>query len=239
MTFSDEAVGKALSKDFVCAWKNRKDGFHNCDPKVEQGIYERTADAFPTMNIITLFLTPDLQVLHYFSGYFAPGLFLQQVAFAQKSREALFDSDFKARDGGTEAFTKLHAEAGDAIKAEAGKLEAGGDAWKAATEGLCVPGYRGSSHTHSEACLGPLHSVHSYMSIVHGDLAGKKEAEEDLQRYNNYRARNVDNNRGWSSLQRVKRKIEPYPGERRVVEGLKVLSEVEGSYLYGNPFTEE
>ncbi|MEK7466624.1 MAG: hypothetical protein AAB074_04345 [Planctomycetota bacterium] len=239
MTFSDEEVGKALSKDFVCAWKNRKDGFHNCDPKVEQGIYETTADAFPTMNIITLFLTPDLQVVHYFAGYFSPGLFLRQTAFARKAREALFDADFQPRDRGAESFEKLHVEAGAATKSEAAALEAGGEAWKEATKGLSVPCYRGLCHTHSEACLGSLESVNSYLSIVHGDMSGKRDVEEDLQRFNNNRAQNLSRYRGWSSLTRVKRKVEPYAGEKRIVEGLKVLSEVEGSYLYGNAFTEE
>jgi len=217
VTFSDGRVARELAKDFVCAWKNRKSGFHNCDPNVERGIFERSAEAFPTMNIVTLFLTPDLQVLHYVSGYFAPGLFLEQVQTARRARDA-------AESGGLAAFQRVHAEAAERLK--------GGSAGEDGLE------YRGMKHVHGEACRWARESAAAYLSMVHGDLAGRKDVDAELEQITNSWAN--DNRRGgWRSLKRVSRTVAAYAGERRAVEGLKLLSEVEGAYLYGNAFTEE
>lgn len=230
VTFSDAAVGEALAKDFVCAWKNRKAGFHNCDPSAERRIFELTADAFPTRNIVTLFLTPDLQVVHYVAGYFSPAIFLEQVEFAKAARESMFDEAFRPRAGAREALESLHAES-------AGRSSRAGDPQVPATPDSGEFCYDGSDHKHVDACLWTIRSVWQYLAIVHDDLDGTPLKEEQVQVAWN----NMGNNRRryWSGLSREEREVAAEPGERRVLEGVPLLSELEGKYLYGNPFTEE
>lgn len=237
MTFSDPKVGESLSKDFVCAWKNRKDGFHNCDPKTEQGIFHKSADAFPTRNIITCFLTPDLQVVHYFSGYFAPGLFLKQVEFAREARDAVYDRSFKVKKGAKEAFAKLHGERYDALTKKAAELGQKSDGWKAVADELGTYEYDGEKHEHGQACLWVLSSFTSYLSLVHGSMAGRKEIDNMVAQFNQRSQGRCG--KGISGLMRENREVAKEPGERKIVDGLPGLSEVEGKYLYGNPFTEE
>ncbi len=238
MTFSDPKVGEALAKDFVCAWKNRKDGFHNCDPTTEAGIFKGSADAFPTRNIITMFLTPDLQVVHYFSGYFSPALFAKQVDFARAARDAVFDKSFKVKKGAKDAFVKLHGDSYDALKKEAEALAKKRDAWKEATADLGSYEYDGQKHEHNPACLWVMNSVDSYLSLVHGELAKNKDIEKQVAQVS-LAMNDCCERGGFSSLMREAREVKKEPGERKIVDGLPGLSEVEGKYLYGNPFTEE
>ena len=89
VTFSDAAVARSLNEKFICTWVNREPGFHNCDLTAERMISEY--EAFATKNFCTFFTTPDLDVLHYASGYFSPRLFLEEVKFVHELRKSVLD----------------------------------------------------------------------------------------------------------------------------------------------------
>jgi hypothetical protein len=69
VTFSNATVAAALNEKFVCTWVNREPGFHNCEISTERWISAK--DCFATKNFCTFFTTPELEVLHYASGFSA------------------------------------------------------------------------------------------------------------------------------------------------------------------------
>jgi uncharacterized protein YyaL (SSP411 family) len=77
VTFSNPKVAERVNSSFVPVWYNRGRGFHNCEKQTETWIFSAHADCDPTKNICTFFLTPDLDVIYYVAGYFAPDLFLE------------------------------------------------------------------------------------------------------------------------------------------------------------------
>jgi hypothetical protein len=91
VTFSNPEVAKAVNDKFVATWVNRQPGFHNCDTSAEKRIEKYDTECFATMNFVTYFLTPDLDVLHYFSGYYSPRFFLQQIEHVKELADAVLD----------------------------------------------------------------------------------------------------------------------------------------------------
>jgi hypothetical protein len=77
VTFSDPTVASVLNEKFVCTWVNREPGFHNCSFVAEQWISAK--ECFATKNFCTFFATPELEVLHYASGFFGPRMFLEEL----------------------------------------------------------------------------------------------------------------------------------------------------------------
>ncbi|MFN3485118.1 MAG: hypothetical protein ACK44W_06510 [Planctomycetota bacterium] len=77
VTFSHPKVAQRVNASFVPVWYNRGRDFHNCEKQTESWIFRSYAECYPTKNICTFFLTPDLEVVYYIAGYFAPELFLE------------------------------------------------------------------------------------------------------------------------------------------------------------------
>ncbi len=77
VTFSNPKVAERVNASFVPVWYNRGPGFHNCEKETESWIFSSSADCYPTKNICTFFLTPDLEAVYYVAGYWAPDLFLE------------------------------------------------------------------------------------------------------------------------------------------------------------------
>ena len=96
VTFSNPRVAEVVNAKFVPVWFNRGRGFHNCERRTEKWIFESYGEAYPTKNICTFFLTPELRVVSYVSGYFAPDLFLEVLAAAGVLKDAEGD-DFATR----------------------------------------------------------------------------------------------------------------------------------------------
>ena len=229
VTFSDEKVGYELGKDFVCAWKNRKDGFHNCDKQTETWIFQNSGDVYPTRNIIAFILTPDLQVLHYVTGYFSPTLFIKQLDFGRQVRGELFDEAFAPKKDAEASFKKLHREAATETREWAKSLgRFGGVDWDEAQTELGTYSYGGKEHAHGKACLQLVRDVHTYVALIHDDLAGDAQ---DLTKYAQL-SQSVQ-------IGRISQKLAIEADEKTAVEGLKTLSDVRGSFLYGNGFAEE
>jgi hypothetical protein len=113
VTFSDEKVIAALSKDFACAWENRAPGFHDCRSKPIDGCGFFPAPDIPDKHALpigilaTFLMTADLQVVHYLSGYWAPPLFVDQLEVGKEARTALAQPEplesFKAVHGARRA----------------------------------------------------------------------------------------------------------------------------------------
>lgn len=110
VTFSNPEVAAAVNRACVSAWRNRIPEFHDCDPHTEEWIARSNPNAYPTRNIVTFFMTPRFQVIHYFTGYFAPKTFLDELSFALKVREEIFNKDFQPRPGAAGKFRHLHLE---------------------------------------------------------------------------------------------------------------------------------
>src|SRR5688572_5134862 len=88
VTFSDPSVAAFVNDRFVAAWHNRAPGFRNADYAAEENIFRSSADAYPTKNICTFFLTPKGEVLFYVAGYLEPGLFLETLELVTRLARA-------------------------------------------------------------------------------------------------------------------------------------------------------
>jgi hypothetical protein len=233
VTFSNAGIREYLPNHFVCAWKNRKSGFHDCQVKTEADLFRNAPHAYPTMNICLFFLTPELQVLHYFAGYLGPDLFLEQARFALRVRETVFDVEFLPRNRAEELFAQAHV-------AQARELT--GRVWSRVNLldrlDTGVLEYRGKKHEkHGDSCNKELKSAYRYLRMVHYDLAGMTSelCSIDSPRRIPGSLCGVCHSR----VDRVRRDAEKERGEARAVDGIPLLSEREGGYLYGDAFSEE
>ena len=248
VTFSDPEVAAALSRDFVSVWRNRNDSFHDCSPTSEKDIFKNMAEAFPTKNICTFFLTADLQVLHYVSGYYSPSLFLDQVSFARRAHEALYGEDGLPRWDALDAYQMLHAGRAESMRSLAkvirGKtledLKGEDESHSGIIElGIQTSGieYDGVEHVHSRVCMLLLQKTVTHLMRVHEDLAGRAEgvpkshsgvivSKTLLLRENKDHVR-------WPPAKTLE------PRKRRFIRGVPRLNKLQHRYLFGNKFTEE
>jgi hypothetical protein len=122
VTFSNADVAKSVNELLLPTWVNRKPGFHNCELQTEREILVDSYECFATVNFVTYFLTPDLDVLHYFSGYYSPKLFLQEVEFVRSLSETVLDENRKLIPSRLRNYAALHAEQSSRRAEEAKKL---------------------------------------------------------------------------------------------------------------------
>lgn len=127
VTFSDPAIAAFVNEHFVPAWENRKPGFHNCDSATEREIAVLKGWAFPTKNILSLILDPAGRVLHYFSGYFPPPLFRDEMDFSITLWKELIDEKGRGRNDGTARYLRIHQERLNLRLEQARSLAASGE----------------------------------------------------------------------------------------------------------------
>lgn len=108
VTFSDQATAAYINQNFVPVWVNRNPGFHNCDPNTETHIFNESRKMYATRNIVTFFLTPDLDVIHYLSGYYHPGEFQKEMRFVTITAAKTFDKNFDLRPEGENILREAH-----------------------------------------------------------------------------------------------------------------------------------
>jgi hypothetical protein len=108
VTFSNAAVAKAVNDKFVATWVNRQPGFHNCDTSAEKRIEKYDFECFATKNFCTFFTTPDLDVLHYGSGYQYPPLFLKELGFVLRLAAAVCDPRGRYMEDALPEFRAIH-----------------------------------------------------------------------------------------------------------------------------------
>jgi hypothetical protein len=163
VTFSNAKVAEVVNSNFVPVWYNRGQGFHNCEKSTENWIFNANAECYPTKNICTFFMTPDLDVVYYVSGYYAPDVFLDIVSsvrkvHAAKERKAMADAH-------REASADLSRRLEDVDKACANP-KTGPD--PLAPFGSCK--YEKDEHKHKLECLNILRQCYQYRKVVHDSL---------------------------------------------------------------------
>lgn len=107
VTFADDGVLRLLKEHFVCTWSNRMPKYHTCDTAVDDALIEAKAEAYPTSSVMTAVCTPDRRVLHYFTGYFSPTLFLAEMRLALRLSKTFEDNGELRED----LFREMHGNA--------------------------------------------------------------------------------------------------------------------------------
>ncbi len=169
VTFSNPKVADRVNSRFVPVWYNRGKGFHNCEKRTEEWIFNSSAECYPTKNICTFFLTPDMRVVYYVAGYYAPDVFLEILDAVEKVQGAQ----------GADDFSRLHREIGAQLSVRLDQLKTGkgggkegaaADPGPLAAYGPCR--YEKSEHRHGPPCLGVVAEALRYRKEVHDTLAG-------------------------------------------------------------------
>lgn len=142
VTFSDEKVAEVVNANFIPLWFNRGKGFHNCEHRTEEGIFLRSAEAYTTKNICTFFVDANGKVVHYFSGYYAPPVFLELIRPLLALREATSDDEVR----------RFHRE-----RLQSAPLGVSARPFS----------YLGVAHAHSPLCKTSLSEASSYLQRVH------------------------------------------------------------------------
>ncbi len=108
VTFSNDKIAGLVNDNFVATWVNRNPKFHNCDLTQERHIVSNSFECFATKNFCTFFVTPDLEVLHYLSGYYSPGLFQAEMGFVQELGKEVCDDRGLLRKDRLSAYRWAH-----------------------------------------------------------------------------------------------------------------------------------
>ncbi len=181
VTFSDPLVAAHVGKSYVAAWHNRGEGFHNCEKQTEKHIFDSSGEAYSTKNICTFFLTPDKQVVHYLSGYYAPDLFLEIAKVVDRIPRDNAEA-FRDRHGVcAELMAKLAKEVRDAqgkdseeegreIERHFGPVPKDDPGQKILSRYRQTK-YDGKRHVHSRQCLHSLGEAFGYLERVHQAFA--------------------------------------------------------------------
>lgn len=88
VTFSDARVAAALSKDFVCAWKNIRpeEAFDEGAVKGNRRLgAESLNEGAGATNVCSIFALPDGRIVHAVQGYLRPDTFLREAGFAREA----------------------------------------------------------------------------------------------------------------------------------------------------------
>lgn len=164
VTFSNAKVAEQVNANFVPVWYNRGQGFHNCNLSTEAWIFKANAECYPTKNICTFFMTPDLDVVYYVSGYYAPDVFLDILSSVQKLQAAKDRKQLGA----------VHREIAADLSTRLGEVRAVQNNPKAGYDPLKLFGsckYEKEEHRHNAACLSVLGECYQYRKEVHDSLA--------------------------------------------------------------------
>jgi len=169
VTFSNAKVAERVNSKFVAVWYNRGKGFHNCEKQTENWIFSSSAECYPTKNICTFFLTPDMKAVYYVSGYYAPDVFLEILTAVEKIQGA----------AGVAEQAAVHRDLSSDISHRLGELQKGKDAAEnpLAAYGPCR--YEKTEHRHSAQCSGIVAEAFRYRKEVHDAFASDGAVEFD------------------------------------------------------------
>jgi len=165
VTFSDEKVYKALNDGFINTWINRNPKFHNCDLGEEKRIFDTSYECYSTKNFCTFFVTPDRQVLHYFSGYYSPLLFLQEIRFVQELQKKVCDAQGRLKKDAMAEYQRIHKEHAKAHEDDAKRIRkikppsAGSEGWADYKENQANYTQRKEYFIEGQAYLGQVHAA--------------------------------------------------------------------------------
>ncbi len=162
VTFSDPGIAKEINSRFVPVWINRGPGFHNCDFRTEDAIFQNAQEAYSTRNICTFFMTPDETVLHYVAGYYSPNVFRNALLFARRIQSV---------SRNPEKIRKEHARFAELSRQEVKKMQNLG--WKKALARYGSFNY-GRKHTHSSRCKRFIVEAMEYWARLHTRFASTR-----------------------------------------------------------------
>jgi hypothetical protein len=165
VTFSNEKVYKALNESFVSTWINRNPKFHNCDLSTERRIVENSFECYPTKNFCTFFVTPDREVLHYFSGYYSPSFFLHEIEFVKALQKKACDDKGRLKKDAATTLRAMHAEHAAAHDEDAKRAQkvkppsAGSEGWEEYKDQRATFGERKTNLVEGEKYLAQVHKA--------------------------------------------------------------------------------
>jgi uncharacterized protein YyaL (SSP411 family) len=165
VTFSNAKVAELVNSKFVPVWYNRGQGFHNCEKTTEQWIFNSSTECYPTKNICTFFMTPDLEVVYYVSGYYAPDVFLDVLAAVQKLQASPKDRGRVHKEISAELSKRLDGLKGASANPKAAVASGSGPL---KPYGTCS--YEKIDHQHNVQCLYILSEAFRYRKEVHDSL---------------------------------------------------------------------
>ncbi len=112
VVFSDERVALAVNARFVCVWENKSPGARFSGPVVEK---PPQACGLPigtgATNVVSVFATPDGDVLNAVPGYLDVEAFLDEMRLAWAVRRLTMDSEYQLKPGAVKTFAGLHQAA--------------------------------------------------------------------------------------------------------------------------------
>jgi hypothetical protein len=163
VTFSNAKVAEVVNSKFVPVWYNRGQGFHNCEKSTEQWIFSSSTECYPTKNICTFFMTPDLDVVYYVSGYYSPDMFLEILASVQKLQASPRNLGAVQKEISAELSKRLEelktANVKAAVATGSGPLK---------PYGACC--YEKIEHKHNDRCFWVINEAFRYRKEVHDSL---------------------------------------------------------------------
>lgn len=112
MTFSDRGVAALVNRHFASAWSNLRPGF-NAHEDLNGRFRDAAAcrmipEGHSDKNIVTVFATPELEVLHALPGYWQPARFLEEAEFVLGLRKEVLDAGLRLREDRKARFEALH-----------------------------------------------------------------------------------------------------------------------------------
>jgi len=116
--FSDERVALAFNAKFISVWENQRpeSRFLDNPPKPEKVLFQPWEDlplGQGDTNVISVFATPEGQILNAVPGYLDAEAFLDEMRLAQAVRKLTLDDNYQPLPGASKAFAGLHRAASD------------------------------------------------------------------------------------------------------------------------------
>jgi hypothetical protein len=176
VTFSDKAVAKYVNENYVSTWINREPKFHDCSPATETHIARYSGEAYATKNFCTFFVTPELDVLHYASGYYRPAWFKMEAEFALAARVDAYDDEFKPKRDCGARVAKLHDLHAKDHKDQYGRVMATKPSSAEGNDAEATQRLVGNRESLCEA-LNYLHNLHKDLGKAHASGKPKKLAD--------------------------------------------------------------
>jgi len=170
VTFSDKKVAERVNSAFIPVWYNRGKGFHNCEKQTESWIFTSSAECYPTKNICTFFLTPDMKVLYYVAGYWAPDVFLEILDAVAKLQNAKTAKEQ----------AQIHRDLGEILQKRQEVMKDGKLTAESPLNAYGPCRYDKTEHQHALACLPILSEAFRYRKEVHDALA--QEGSVDFEK---------------------------------------------------------
>jgi len=116
VVFSDARVALAFNARFVCVWENQapRTRFSDHPPKPEKLLYRSNEDlplGTGGLNVISVFATPEGQILNAVPGYSSAETLFDEMRLALAVRKLAFESDFTLKPGSARSYAGLHRAA--------------------------------------------------------------------------------------------------------------------------------